>query len=172
MCILHCEQYLIFFAEFLKNIDISAVTEISHVAGKILFSVTPNSEKVALEQIRQALNIYLELPNAFSIVNTLNQQLNPNVHQLLANIHHLNGQLMLANAQMQLQMQTIDNMRASIGHQNQVDSSVLPQSLICSSVDIETILRGTVTLTNIDVKLFQINMPCIYRQIMIKLSGN
>lgn len=72
-----CEQYLVYFVEFLKNIGIDATTEISHQAGKVLFAVTPDSKETALEQIREALDIYLRLPNKFNNVNFMNMQMEP-----------------------------------------------------------------------------------------------
>lgn len=58
-----CEQYLLFFADFLKEIGVTAVANIQHnEAGKTLFSVKPDNPKIALDAIREALEIYLELP--------------------------------------------------------------------------------------------------------------
>jgi hypothetical protein len=58
-----CEQYLMFFADFLRDIGVSAVANIEHSkTGKTLFSVIPDNPKIALDSIREALEIYLELP--------------------------------------------------------------------------------------------------------------
>ncbi|WIG46930.1 hypothetical protein QPL78_20400 [Bacillus halotolerans] len=170
-----CEQYLLYFVEFLKNIGISATTDISHQAGRVLFSVTPESKKTALEQIREALEIYLQLPNSFAHSGFTSMHLEPREQQLLANIQHLNGQLMLANAIAQAQGVTIQNQKDVIEQQQKlVDASILQQSLLIeerdsNSPDNEEILGGTVSLTNLEVKGFQVNIPNIYRLIRDKI---
>ncbi len=57
-----CEQYLLYFAQFLQDIGINATSNLKEEAGKVLFSVTPIDDKVALEKIREALAVYLNLP--------------------------------------------------------------------------------------------------------------
>jgi len=57
-----CEQYLLYFRNFLAEIGISATTGITHDAGHALFTITPNDPAEALEHIRDALNVYLKLP--------------------------------------------------------------------------------------------------------------
>lgn len=50
-----CEQYLLYFVQFLEDMGIRADAEIKEDAQKVLFSVTPADGPSALEQIRQAL---------------------------------------------------------------------------------------------------------------------
>jgi serine/threonine protein kinase len=57
-----CEQYLIYFVQFLKDIGIQATSDLKHEAGKILFSISPVNNNDALDKIREALSIYLFLP--------------------------------------------------------------------------------------------------------------
>ncbi|MDP9739373.1 UNVERIFIED_ORG: hypothetical protein QFZ59_001203 [Bacillus sp. B2I3] len=171
-----CEQYLVYFVEFLKNIGIGATTEISHQAGKVLFAVTPESKETALEQVREALNIYLQLPNNFANASFMNMHMEPKEQQLMANIQHLNGQLMLANALVQTQSEIIQSQRITIEQQQLiVDSTILQQSLLIDSKNIdskdkEEILGGTISLTNLEGKGFQINLPSIYRWFRQKMS--
>ena len=170
-----CEQYLIYFVEFLKNIGIVAITEISHQAGKVLFSVTPESKETALWQIKEALDIYLQLPTNIQKTGLINMYLEPKEQQLIANIQHLNGQLMLANALAQTQNEIIQNQKISIEQQQQIiDSTILQHSLLITTSnddnrDKEDILGGTISLTNIEAKGFQINLPSIYRWLREKL---
>ena len=170
-----CEQYLIYFAEFLKNIGIDATTEISHKAGKVLFSVTPESKETALEQIREALDVYLQLPNHLNNISFMNMHMEPKEQQLIANIQHLNGQLMLANALAQTQNGIIRDQRITIEQQLRiVDSTILQQSLLLDSKnddskDKEEILGGSISLTNLEGKGFQVNLPSIYRRLMDKI---
>lgn len=57
-----CEQYLLYFGTFLKDLGISASAEIKEKADKVLFSVIPTDDSEALSKIREALSIYLDLP--------------------------------------------------------------------------------------------------------------
>jgi len=59
-----CEQYLLYFAQFLKDLGVEANTALSHEAGQVLFRVTPSDETEALEKIRTALDVYLHLPSS------------------------------------------------------------------------------------------------------------
>jgi hypothetical protein len=58
-----CEQYLLYFVQFLKDLGIGASAKVREEAGKILFSVRPDNELDALDNIRNALAVYLNLPS-------------------------------------------------------------------------------------------------------------
>jgi hypothetical protein len=58
-----CEQYLHYFVDFLKDVGVKATANIEHdKLGRTLFKVQPENPKIALATIREALEIYLELP--------------------------------------------------------------------------------------------------------------
>lgn len=57
-----CEQYLLYFAQFLQDLGINATSDLKEEAGKVLFSVTPTDDVEALDKIREALAVYLNLP--------------------------------------------------------------------------------------------------------------
>jgi hypothetical protein len=59
-----CEQYLLYFAQFLQDLGINATSNLIEEAGKVLFSVTPTDDKEALDKIREALAVYLNLPSS------------------------------------------------------------------------------------------------------------
>lgn len=59
-----CEQYLLYFAQFLHDLGINATSNLNEEAGKVLFSVTPTDDIEALDKIREALAVYLNLPNS------------------------------------------------------------------------------------------------------------
>jgi hypothetical protein len=59
-----CEQYLVYFATFLQDLGINATSNLTEEAGKVLFSVTPTDDKEALDKIREALAVYLNLPSS------------------------------------------------------------------------------------------------------------
>ncbi len=59
-----CEQYLLYFVKFLRDLGIYATSNLKEEAGKVLFSVTPTDDIEALDKIREALAIYLHLPSS------------------------------------------------------------------------------------------------------------
>lgn len=59
-----CEQYLLYFAQFLQDLGINATSNLKDEAGKVLFSVSPTDDNEALDKIREALAVYLNLPSS------------------------------------------------------------------------------------------------------------
>lgn len=59
-----CQQYLLYFVRFLQDLGISATSDLTESAGQILYSVTPISSEDALDKIREALAVYLNLPSS------------------------------------------------------------------------------------------------------------
>ena len=96
-----CEQYLVYFVQFLRDIGIEASAELREEANHLLFSVTPKDKKEALDHIREALGIYLRLPSNPNVGLSTPTASDIEVQRLVANIHHLNGQLALAGAVLQ-----------------------------------------------------------------------
>ena len=161
-----CEQYLVYFAQFLKEIGIETVTSIQNESGKILFSVTPTSSEIALEQIRNALSIYLKLPVTLKDAQYNPMIVEPNVQQLLANIQHLQGQLMLARAITQANDMTIQNQQNIITQQQKmIDLTILQHSYLKPEEENEKVLGGTLTIKEYEGNGFAINIPEIYRRI-------
>jgi hypothetical protein len=58
-----CNQYLMYFAQFLEDLGISAETSLKEQANQVLFTVTPKDKKQALDEIYKALAIYIEASN-------------------------------------------------------------------------------------------------------------
>lgn len=57
-----CEQYLLYFVQFLKDLGVEANAKLESEQGQVLFAVTPANGQEALDKIREALGIYLNLP--------------------------------------------------------------------------------------------------------------
>jgi hypothetical protein len=94
--------------EFLKDVGIRAKVAVAEQdSGEVLFSVTPDGKDAALENIREALNIYLRLPNSQIDADMSDLA----VQGLNAQIFHLKGQLALAAATIQQQQSTIQNLQ-------------------------------------------------------------
>ncbi|ALF54938.1 hypothetical protein ACX27_22300 [Nostoc piscinale CENA21] len=84
-----CEQYLLYFVQFLHDIGIEATAELKEQAESILFSVIPKNKEEALENIKIALGIYLRLPTNPTLNTLTFPEHNIEVQRLVANIYHL-----------------------------------------------------------------------------------
>ncbi|AYV67625.1 hypothetical protein C2I06_12520 [Niallia circulans] len=172
-----CEQYLIYFAEFLKDIGVKATTEITHEAGSVLFTVVPDSREIALSSIQEALELYLQLPSILNDMAYMNYPSEPQNQQLMANVQHFKSQIMLLNATIQLQSQTIGQQQIMIDQQKRLlDASILQTSLIAESIsqeeeDKEEIFGGAMSLTKLEGKGFEVNIANIYRWLKQRLNN-
>ncbi len=81
-----CEQYLIYFAQFLRDLGINATPNLKEQAGKVLFSVTPTDDIEALDKIREALAVYLNLPSSPIEYNESFAAMR--LHQQIDNLQH------------------------------------------------------------------------------------
>ncbi|MDF2011301.1 hypothetical protein [Priestia megaterium] len=169
-----CEQYLIYFAEFLNNLGIKATTEITHQASNVLFTVVPESKNIALEHIQEALAIYLQLPSQINDMGYINLPNDPQIQQLFANVQHFKSQIMLLNATIQMQSQTIDQQQTIINQQkSMLDTTILQTSLVAKNEeDKEELFGGMMALTKLEVKGVVFNFANIYRWIKSHLKRN
>lgn len=92
-----CEQYLLYFVTFLKDLGVEATAELQHEAGQILFAVTPTDKETALDKIRAALEIYLRMSaSPVSDSSALGSEIA--VQRLTGEIQSLQSRLTLARA--------------------------------------------------------------------------
>jgi hypothetical protein len=94
-----CEQYLLHFADFLRDLGVNTSVTLAEVASQVLFSVTPIDRYEALENIRIALDAYLHLPGAIILDDPEGASDRITAYKLRANLNHLQAQLDLARAQ-------------------------------------------------------------------------
>ncbi|APF23914.1 hypothetical protein [Clostridium butyricum] len=109
------KQYLIYFEQFLDDIGIDSRMEIKDEINKILLSVEPEDKNIALKNIRDCLEIYLNLIDNREI-QVYEEYSNVAVMQLKSNIEHLKSQLMLARTiieQQQISINLLKNMTVS-----------------------------------------------------------
>ena len=163
-----CEQYLLYFVQFLEDLGVEATAELQHQAGQVLFSVTPADKDEALDNIRAALDTYLRL--AASPVNTasvLSTEIE--VQRLSANIQHLQGQLTLAHAVLQAKDAAIQLQQTTIAQQRQM----LTGEIVLESMkdvtpkpkDSEEVLGGLAEITKYEGKGFNLNLPEVFRRL-------
>ncbi|MFS0556566.1 hypothetical protein [Brevibacillus sp. 179-C9.3 HS] len=170
-----CEQYLLFFVTFLKEIGINATGDLVHQAGDVLFSITPESKEIALEQIQRALQIYLQLPENPAFQNYQLTTNDMNVQQLIATIQHFQSQLMFYQSMLQLQQATIQAQQSTIDvylktiGASHVSNNIQPISTYVKQIsdgqkveDNISFLGGNVSLTKYQGNGFEIDLPRLY----------
>jgi hypothetical protein len=156
-----CEQYLVYFADFLKDVGVNADTTVTSSAGHVLFSVTPDGPEDALGRVRQALSLYLTLPGS-PIADVPHADFA--AQRLLANVRHLEGQLALAQAVMYAQQASIKAQETTIENQQQIMTGEIISASVVAE-DREELLGGTVAVTKYEGKGFEVNIPEILRKI-------
>lgn len=156
-----CEQYLVYFAEFLRDLGVGADTALTTEAGGVLFSVKPTDATQALSQIREALDMYLRLP-ASPISDVSFDDVA--AQKLLANIRHLESQLALAQAVMYSQRASIQAQATTIENQQRIMSGDVVINSVAPS-DREEFLGGTVALTRYEGKGFEVNLAEVMRRL-------
>lgn len=164
-----CEQYLLYFTEFLKDVGIEAVADIREEDGLVNFLVEPKDKHQALENIQELLGIYLKLPNS-SVHNAYQVSLTTeiSVQRLTAQILHLQGQLSLASA-------IIESKDACIAQQRQViqGTAFTPQILMDAlEEDKEPLLGGLLAVKELEVGgAITINLPQLLRLLKERFSS-
>lgn len=161
-----CEQYLIYFVQFLEDLGIKANSEIKDDAGRILFSVTPADGASALGNIKQALEAYLDLPRNPEFNAVADEFSDMAVSQLKANVFFLKSQLALAQAMLEAKNATIEALNFTIFQQRQLQtgsaSSGNPKE---NDKDSEPIIGDTVHLTKFEGKFLKVDLPTILRRL-------
>jgi hypothetical protein len=139
-----CEQYLLYFAQFLNDLGVNATSNIKHEAGKVLFSVTPTDSIDALDKIREALAVYLNLPSSPIIYDEsfaamrLQQQIENLQHsqKMRARELQLTEKLVIAQSEMIQEKNTIIAQKDSvIEQQNKVIEKITSKSIMMDSLE-------------------------------------
>lgn len=142
-----CEQYLLYFAQFLKDLGINADSDLNEEAGKVLFSVTPTGDVEALDKIREALAVYLNLPASpisdleysenFALMRLQQQVRNLQHSQQMAKTELLSAQYALSLAQNNIenQDQIIVRQHSTIENLNKVIEKITSNSIMTDSLD-------------------------------------
>jgi hypothetical protein len=161
-----CEQYLLYFARFLKDLGVEAETALTNEAGQVLFTVTPIDQTQALDTIRSALDVYLRLPSS-PISDASNESIA--VQRLEANILRLRADLKLAVAEIQAKNTTIEAQRLIID----VQKAMLNGEVLVASMknvapqpeDKEHLIDGLVALSTYKDKGVEINLGEVLRRL-------
>ena len=157
-----CEQYLMYFGQFLQDIGVETLTKISEGVEETVFSVIPTDKSQALNRIREALAIYLNLPTIIDYGSSFGIMESIEIQRMQANVQYMQGQMLLARATIQQQSLTIDQQRTII-EQNIASFNILNTSLKSAKNMTEPLLGNIVLIKALDLKVIQINLPEIYR---------
>jgi hypothetical protein len=164
-----CEQYLLYFVEFLSDLGVEATAELQHKVGEVLFSVTPTNTEDALEKIKTALEIYLHLPSSI-IVGSSSSENEIAILKLEANINHLKGQLRLEQATLQAKDATIQAQQFLIRQQELILSgeilieSIKPPSTQGAEDKID-LFGGKFSITKLKKEGFEVDLPKIFKSL-------
>ena len=165
-----CEQYLIYFVQFLRDLGIEATGELKEDAQSVLFSVKPRDQSQALEQIWKALEIYLRLPALKQFEEAAAGLDDVAIYQLKANMAHLQGQVQLAAAAVQLKNATIAAKDAEIALlKDRLDLHAFSESAEPrkdAPAETEPIVKGVVSVKKLVLwDALQIELPEILRKL-------
>jgi hypothetical protein len=166
-----CEQYLMYFGEFLADLGIDANTSIREYGSEVLFEVVPKNKDEAIEKIYHAFQMFLSLPkNSDQFLITPSEKLigEVKIQQLLSVIDHLKGQLKVSNALVKIREAEISII------QRANESEVMEGSLIDMSGKLKEdkiyLFDETVAIKSYKGKWFDINLPKITKKIQTKFS--
>jgi hypothetical protein len=155
-----CEQYLLYFIQFLDDLGIKAAAEIKEDAQRVLFSVTPADGATALRQVREALDVYLRLPTMKDLATMQSSSSDVAVQQLQANVLHLRSQLALAEATLTAKNATIEALQMSNFQYRQLLSSEKT-----TNREQEKLISDIVYLTPIQTKGIKVDLPSLLRHL-------
>lgn len=160
-----CEQYLVYFVQFLEDLGIHARSELQEQAQGVLFTIVPAEGAEALERIRRALDLYLHLPQAPNFAGEAAGHHDVAAQQLVSNVLHLQSQL--ARAVLQAKDSTIEALQLSNLNYRRLltgDRALLDQQADDTNAD-EELLGGAVTITKYKGKGFELNLPMLLKKL-------
>ena len=158
-----CEQYLMYFSQFLSDLGISVSNEINHFGKKTIFSVIPENKEQALSVISDALASYLSLPVELDKQNILNAQKDIALMQLEANVMHFKSQLMLAQSVLEAKNATIQSL--SLTNEQYRNMNVIQSESPSSKTNEESLIGEVVKVKEYQGKLISVDLPRILKNL-------
>jgi|SRR5579864_5209586 len=163
-----CSQYLLYFVQFLEDLGIKADSEIKEHAGRILFSVTPADGPGALGKIKEALEVYLDLPRNPEFNATAGEFSDIAVSQLKANVFFLQSQLSLAQALLETKSATLEALNFTVYQQKQLLIGLSADQSAPNSTkrtENEPVVGDTVSVKPYEGKILRVDLPTILRRL-------
>ena len=149
-----CKQYLDYFAQFLQDIGSDITSNLTEKAGKILFSVTPTNDIQALDKIREALAIYLNLPASPIVYDESFAAMR--LQQQIENLQHSQkmavSEIRIKQRELQLSQNVIESRDKII---NQKDSIIEQQNKVIEKISSKSIMMDSLENKEEFVKVFE-----------------
>jgi hypothetical protein len=177
-----CEQYLIYFVQFLADLGIEAKAEVQHKAAEVLFRVTPAKGREALERVREALDAYLRLPTDPSLALVPSSGQDPAVWELKAIVRHLRDRvefqqdvLEAKNATIAAQAHSIEALELSNYRLRQLSGEVQATgegaAAAAGEDDSEAIIPRAVSVKRYEIGPIVVEIPEILRMLKRRFGG-
>lgn len=174
-----CEQYLLYFAEFLKDVGIEVTASITEEARNVILTVEPKNKEEALENISQLLELYLQLPTS-PVVSSYqpDSELSFPAQKLQAQVLQLQSQLTLANAERQYlnatiqQKDTLITQQAQTIQSQQFTAQVLVDSLQKKEDNEEELVGKIIRVKDYEAGPVSIGLPELLRKLKAVFGGN
>lgn len=158
-----CEQYLIYFTQFIADLGIDVESQIIEEPNQTLFKITPKDKSEALSRIREALDIYLNAPAADNFPVQAAEFGDISVKQWEANIYHLKSQLAIANSLLQMKDATIEALQLSnFQYKKTIDDQEKTKG--------EDVIKGVVSVKKFEKNGVSIDFAEILRRIKRRWS--
>jgi cell division protein ZapA (FtsZ GTPase activity inhibitor) len=161
-----CERYLLFFADFLRDIGIEATSDITHEAGKVLFTVVPSDEAQALNTIREALDVYLEIAKYPSA--TVDDDDLVSLKWKTA-IEALHDELSLTQRALQIRSREVLLLAEALDHQYENSEQ---ETATIDKTNREVVIPGVLTVKPFEKGPIEIDIPNVVRWIKKRLLKN
>jgi len=166
-----CEQYLLHFADFLRELGVEASVQLQEMGDHVLFAVAPHDRREALESVRSALDAYLHLSVADIVGSPESHSDEILLYKLRANISHLHSQLDLAYAQNAALRDRINAQELAL--QLLQGKDIRPQTVVEKGAEDGQLLNGQsserlnryVSLTEMKQGPFRIDVPQLLRDL-------
>ncbi|MEW5928750.1 MAG: hypothetical protein AB1941_14875 [Gemmatimonadota bacterium] len=179
-----CEQYLLYFVQFLADLGIEAQAEVKHEAAEVLFRVTPTEGREALERVRVALDAYLRLPADSSLALVPSSGQDPAVWELKAVVRHLRDRLEFQqdiveakNATIAAQAHSIEalelsNFRLRQISGGEVQAAAPGAAAAAGEDDSEAIIPRAVSVKRYEIGPIVVEIPEILRMLKRRFGGD
>lgn len=158
-----CQQYLVYFVQFLRDLGIDATADVHEEAQRVLFTVTPKTGREALEQVQEALAIFLSLPARQDLQTAPSDDVA--VDQLRANVLHLQSQMALAAAVMRAKDAQIEALELSTYQYKQLLALPPIDDARGGAKDSVDLLGGIVRVVRYKGKGFELDLPALWRKL-------
>ena len=163
-----CEQYLIYFGQFMTDLGMEVNTSIDNSNSSTLFTVEPQNKEQALEVIKDALSAYLALPTQYE---PQSGNTDVAVMQLEANLLHLKSQLLLAHSVIENKNATIGALQLSIDKYEKLQAINDDRIQDVLSTDTESIIGEIVKVKAYEDKMWIVDFPRFIRNLKRKVKS-